>query len=156
MANILKYNQFTRLNEAYEEDPEFRIKKYFDELKEKLYEWFNAGSLSNNTELYDIKYNTTNNLDKYLTVDFKDDKYYYQIIFIISLQEVDVDNLNECYIKVKRYDEDSMKLLKQKNKSIMISNLDEDAILEIISNLDDENSDLDQENKINSEEDNIF
>ena len=35
-------------------------------------------------------------------MDFLDSEYYYQIIFIVTLQEVEEDVLDECYIKVKK------------------------------------------------------
>lgn len=145
---IKKFNDF-KINEAYEEDPEFRIKKYFIELEKEIREWFSEGSFSlNDVQLYDIKTNTTNNLDKYLTFDFQDEEYYYQIIVIVSLQEVTEDTLKECYVKVKRYDAETSNLLKQSAQSLMIEDLNEDKIIELIDNLDNEAE--------NFTEDNIF
>ena len=135
---ILKFETF-KLNEAYEEDPEFRIKKYFIELEENIRKWFEEGSFSlNDVQLYDIKTNTTNNLDKYLMFDFQDESYYYQIIVIVSLQEVTEDTLKECYVKVKRYETETSKLLKQTSESVMVEDLNEDKIIELIDNLDNE------------------
>lgn len=145
---ILKFETF-KINEAYEEDPEFRIKKYFIELEKDIRMWFEEGSFSlNSVQLYDIKTNTTNNLDKYLTFDFQDENFYYQIIVIVSLQEVSEDTLKECYIKVKRYDIETSELLKQSSESVMVDDLNEDKIIELIDNLDNESE--------NPTEDNIF
>ena len=36
MKKILKFENFKKLNEAYEEDPEYRIKKYFVELETNI------------------------------------------------------------------------------------------------------------------------
>lgn len=145
---ILKFETF-KINEAYEEDPEFRIKKYFIELEKDIRMWFEEGSFSlNGVQLYDIKTNTTNNLDKYLTFDFQDENFYYQIIVIVSLQEVSEDTLKECYIKVKRYDIETSELLKQSSESVMVDDLNEDKIIELIDNLDNESE--------NPTEDNIF
>lgn len=136
---ILRYDNFKKMNEAYEEDPEFRIKKYFLELEKDIKKWFEEGSLSlNGVKLYDIKTNTTNNLDKYLTFDFQDEEFYYQIIIIVSLQEVTEDTLKECYVKVKRYDVETSELLKQSAQSLMVDELDEDKIIELIDDLDNE------------------
>ena len=85
--------------------------------------------------------NTTNNVDKYLTFDFQDDNYYYQIMCIISLQEVTEETLKECFIKVKRYDIDTSELIKQIEKSVMVKDISEDKIAELISSLDDESDD---------------
>ena len=156
MKKILKFDNFKRLNEAYEEDPEYRIKKYFDGLEKDIKKWFEEGVFSlDNVQLYDIKINTTNNLDKYLTFDFQDSYYYYQIMFIISLQEVTEDTLKECFIKVKRYDIETSELLKQKEESIMVEDLTGDIIAEMIANLDTEESEESEESEEESEDTNF-
>lgn len=145
---IIKFESF-KINEAYEEDPEFKIKKYFIELEKNIKNWFNEGSFSlSGVQLYDIKTNTTNNLDKYLTFDFQDEEFYYQIIIIISLQEVTEDTLKECYIKVKRYDAETSELIDQHSESVMVDDLNEDKIIELVNNLDNESE--------TPAEDNIF
>lgn len=146
MKKILKFENFKKLNEAYEEDPEYRIKKYFVELETNIKKWFTEGGFAvKGVQLFDVKMNTTNNVDKYLTFDFQDDNYYYQIMCIISLQEVTEETLKECFIKVKRYDIDTSELIKQIEKSVMVKDISEDKIAELISSLDDESDDKTEE-----------
>lgn len=152
MKNILDYKNFRKLNERYEEDPEYRIKKFFDKLEKNIRLWFTEGSFSlNNTQLFDIKVSTTNNIDKTLMFDFQDDNYYYQIIFIISLEEVNENTLEDCYIKVKRYEIETSELLKEISKDILIKDLNEDKLIELFSELDnEEESLLDEEGNLDS------
>lgn len=153
MKKILNFNSFKSINEAYEEDPEYRIKKYFNDLEKDIKTWFETGSLSlQDVELYDIEMNTTNNLDKYMTVDFQDENFYYQLIFIISLQEVNEDTLKECFIKVKRYDLETSDLLKQSAQSVMVKDINEDKIIELMSDLDNEKEEISEGGSTQEEE----
>lgn len=136
MKKLLKFNTF--LNEKYVEDPEYRIRKFFDELEKNIKFWFSEGSFSvEGTELYDIVIETTNNIEKYLKVDFIDSNFYYQIIFIITLQEVEEEVLDECHIKLKRYDIETSELLREISEDIAIKELDEDAVLELFAKMDE-------------------
>ena len=158
MKNVLGYSKFKelRLNEKYEEDPEYRIKKFFDKLTKSIKVWFTEGSLSKNTQMYDIDVSTSNNVDKTLILDFQDSNYYYQVIFIVSLEEVSEDTLNECYIKVKRYDINTSELLHEIDESVMVRDLNENKLLEIFSKLDEETKPkLDDEGNLDTSEEDI-
>lgn len=136
MKSILNYNNF--LNEKYMEDPEYRIKKFFTELQKNINFWFTEGSFSQQeTELYDVKISSSAGIEKTLTFDFIDTQYYYQVIFIITLQEVEEDVLDECHIKVKRYDIDTSELLREIGKDVPVKEIDEDKILELFGELDE-------------------
>jgi hypothetical protein len=135
MKKILNYNNF--LNEKYQEDPEYRIRRFFDELEKNIKFWFDEGSLSIDTELYDINIETTNNIEKYLKFDFQDESFYYQVIFVITLQEVEEDTLDECHIKLKRYDIETSDLLREVDEDVDIKDLNENTILELIAKMDE-------------------
>jgi hypothetical protein len=135
MKKILNYNNF--LNEKYQEDPEYRIRRFFDELEKNIKFWFDEGSLSIDTELYDINIETTNNIEKYLKFDFQDESFYYQVIFVITLQEVEEDTLDECHIKLKRYDIETSNLLREVDEDVDIKDLNENTILELIAKMDE-------------------
>lgn len=141
MKKILNFEKF--LNEKYQDDPEYRIRKFFEELKKNIIYWFNEGSFSTqDAQLYDIKIETTDNMEKYLMFDFQDSEFYYQIIFIVTLQEVEEDNLDEVHIKLKRYDLESSNLLREVNKDIEIKELNEDVVLELFAKLDEESDSM--------------
>lgn len=142
MSKIFKYEQF--INEKYESNPEYRIKSFFDELEKNIREWFNTGSLKT-TILGDIKRALTNSMEKNLIFEFSDDKFYYQVYIIISLQNVEEDNLGDCYVKVKKYDGAELKLLRVLGEDVSVKNLNEDTILKLFAKLDDESSSLDIE-----------
>jgi hypothetical protein len=141
MKKILGYNNF--LTEKYEEDPEFRIKKVLDELTKNINYWFKEGVFSaNEAELFDINVDTSNNVEKYLIFDFQDNEYYYQVQVIITLQEVEEEQLDECYVKVKRYDIESSELLREYSEDVKLKNLNEDKIIQLISKLDEKSDSL--------------
>lgn len=136
MKKVLNFNTF--LNEKYIEDPEYRIRKFFEELEKNIKFWFSEGSFSvNGTELYDINIETTNNIEKYLKFDFQDDNFYYQVIFIVTLQEVEEEVLDECHIKLKRYDIESGDLLREIGEDVDIKDLNEDTVLELFAKMDE-------------------
>jgi len=136
MKKLLNFNTF--LNEKYIEDPEYRIRKFFDELEKNIKFWFSEGSFAvEGTELYDIVIETTNNIEKYLKVDFMDSNFYYQIIFIVTLQEVEEEVLDECHIKLKRYDIDTSELLREISEDVDIKTLSEDTVLELFAKMDE-------------------
>lgn len=138
MKNILNFSKFAKLNENYEEDPEYKIKKFFIELTKNIHKWFDEGSFSDkDIVLYDIKTNTTNNTDKYLTFDFQDSNFYYLIEIIITLKEVGEDSLHDCYIKVKRYELETSELITEIDKDLLIDDLTDDKIAEIIAEMDE-------------------
>jgi len=120
------------------EDPEYRIRKFFEELEKNIKFWFDEGSFAaNGAELMDINIETTNNIEKYLKMDFLDSEYYYQIIFIVTLQEVEEDVLDECYIKVKRYDLETSELIREIGEDVDIKDVSEDTVLELFGKLDE-------------------
>ena len=62
MKKVLGYNTF--INEKYMEDPEYRIRKFFEELEKNIKFWFDEGSFAaNGAELMDINIETTNNIE---------------------------------------------------------------------------------------------
>lgn len=161
MKIILNYSNFSKkIYEGYEEDPENKIKRFFVELEKNIRFWFDEGSFgANDAILYDIKVSTTNNVDKTLIFDFQDTEFYYQIIIIVTLQEVGEDSLSDCHIKVKKYDSESSELLREIGEDVMIKDLNEEKILEIISKLDEEStsliSDIDTNPEISDEDSNL-
>ena len=136
MKKILSFDKF--LNEKYLEDPEYRIRKFFEELEKNIKFWFDEGSFAaNGAELIDIDIETTNNIEKYLKMDFIDSEFYYQIIFIVTLQEVEEENLDECHIKLKRYDLEQSDLLREIGEDVDIKDVNEETVLELFAKMDE-------------------
>lgn len=141
MTKIIKYKDF--MVEKYEANPEYRIKSFFKELQKNINDWFANGTLgASSAELGDVKIATTNAIEKNLIFEFNDDSFYYQIYIIISLEDVLEESLDECYIKIKKYDLSDMTLLRKIGEDVLVKDLNEDKILELISKLDDESGSL--------------
>jgi hypothetical protein len=144
MKKIFYYNDF--VNEKYEEAPEHRIKVFFTELEKNIRQWFSDGVFAtNNTVLIDVKRALTNSMEKNLIFDFNDDEHYYQVYVIMSLPDVEEDELDECFIKVKKYDKNEMTLLRSLGEDVKIKELNEDTIIGLFSRLDDESGTLNLE-----------
>jgi multidrug efflux pump subunit AcrB len=146
MQKIFKFQEF--INEKYEENPEYRIKSFFEELEKNIKDWFDDGTFgANGAELGEIKRSMTSSMEKNMIFDFNDDEFYYQVYIIMSIKDVGEDSkLDECYIKVKKYDNSTMKLLRYYGEDVNISDLNEDKILEMISKLDEESTSLELQN----------
>ena len=147
-----KYSEGSLLAEKYEESPDFRIKSFFEELEKNIRNWFIEGTLAaNGAELGKIERSLANAIDKNLIFEFSDEEFFYQVYVILSLQEVGEDELDECFVKVKKYDVESMTLLKSLGEDVKTSELDEDKILELFAKLDEEASSTEVEDgEVNS------
>ena len=144
MSRVKKFNEF--LNEKYEESPDFRIKSFFEELEKNIHNWFTEGTFAaNGAELGNMERSLANAIDKNLIFEFNDEEFFYQVYVILSLQEVGEDVLDECFVKVKKYDVESMTLLRAIGKDVKVSDLNEDKIIELINEMDEESGTVELE-----------
>jgi len=144
MSRVLKFQAF--LNEKYDENPEFRIKSFFTELEKNIRDWFENGTLgASGAELGKIERSLTHATDKNLIFEFNDEDFFYQVYVILSINDVGEDMLDECYVKVKKYDADDMTLLRTKGEDVSVKDLNEDKILEIISNIDEDSTSVESD-----------
>lgn len=135
MRKLFNYNQF--LNEKYIENPEFKIKTFFDELTTNINKWFNEGTFAaNGSELGKITTSQLYDTEKNLIFEFTDENNYYQVYVIISLEDITEETINDCYVKVKKYTDDA-KFIGSYGEDVLIDNLKEDKIIELISKLDE-------------------
>lgn len=138
---IYKYDDF--INEGYEETPEYRIKVFFKELEKNIRKWFEDGIFkANNAVLGKIERSLSHSINKDLIFEFTDEENYYQVYVIVSLKDVQEDKLDQCYVKVKKYDLESMTLLRSLGEDVNISELNEDKIIELFAKLDEESDTL--------------
>jgi hypothetical protein len=153
MSRVKSFNEF--LNEKYEENPDYRIKQFFVELEKNIRNWFTEGTLgANGAELGKIERSLANAIDKNLIFEFSDTEFFYQVYVIVSLQEVGEEILDECFVKVKKYDIESMSLLRTLGEDVKCSDLNEDKILELFAKLDEEGGEVkeDEEGELEVDE----
>jgi hypothetical protein len=150
MKKIYNYNQF--LNEKYIENPEYRIKVFFDKLEKRIKKWFTEGSFqSSGAELIDIKRSTMSFSQQDIIFNFIDNDFYYQVYIILSIEDVSETSLDECYVKVKKYDQEDGKLIDELGKDMTVDELDEDAILQLYSDLEENINNLDKSSEEKNE-----
>lgn len=129
-----KYLDF--INEKYNQSPDYTIKVYFDDLEKKIRRWFEKGVFaSNKAELSDIKRSNLNEIEKCMIVDFTDSDNYFQMYFILSLQDVGEDSLDTIYVKVKKYNSDSGQVISELGEDINANKISEDKIIQMFSDL---------------------
>lgn len=89
-----------------------------------------------------------------LTVKFSDDQNTYTLIFMIDLKsampkdptkDFDIDQIEKCYIKFKKYDLDTFEVIGQISKNVEMKKIDEDFIIELKLELDEKFGDSDEE-----------
>ncbi len=91
-----------------------------------------------------------------LTVKFSDDNNTYALIIMIDIKEAipkdpekdfEIQDIDECYIKFKKYDLDTFEVIGQLSKNVKFNKIDEDFLIDLKIELDDKFGD-DEEFKI--------
>jgi len=104
------------------------------------------------------KYSKTNDS---LTVRFSDPEATYSLIVIIELKEgiskdpqkdFSFQDVENCYLKFKKYDLDTFDIIGQISKNAKIKDIDEDFLVDLKIELDDSFSDEDEELEIETED----
>jgi hypothetical protein len=151
MKKLVKYSEF--INEKYTEDPEYKIKSYFDQLIKDINKWFTEGAFaSSGAVLGKITPSVLNDIEKNLIFEFSDEENYYQVYVIISLEDVTDEEMNDCYVKVKKYTNEG-ELLKTLGEDVLIKDLNEDKIVGLFSRLSEtEGSDATEKGKTSETE----
>lgn len=89
-----------------------------------------------------------------LTVKFSDDQNTYTLIFMIDLKEAmpkdpakdfDIDQIEKCYVKFKKYDLDTFEVIGQISKNVEMKKIDQDFIIDLKLELDEKFGDADEE-----------
>jgi hypothetical protein len=138
MSKIFKFGEFIKLNEKNDEEieeksieikPRFSLvilKKFFKELKDNVYYWFNYDVLS---KYYDLE-----NLEeekRSLSVWFKDKvkdrldvpQFMYKIKFMETEIEGDIEKVETVLLNIHIYDFETNDLLKEEEIKIDLSNI---------------------------------
>jgi hypothetical protein len=81
-----------------------------------------------------------------LTVKFNDSEFAYTIIFMIDIKQAlpknteedfNVDSVEKCYVKFKKYDLDTFDIVGQLGKNVKIKNIDEEFLINLKIEMDD-------------------
>jgi len=139
--------------EGEESTPE-KIKKIKTKSKDKMsFEDLGVRLESSEVSKYSKLYDS-------LTVKFSDDSATYALIITIDIKEgipkdkekdFDIDDIEKCYMKFKKYDLDTFEVIGQITKNVELKKIDEDFLIDLKIELDDKFSDEDEEFKIETE-----
>lgn len=95
-----------------------------------------------------------------LTVTFSDDNFMYTMIIMIDIKEgipkdkekdFTIDDIENCYIKFKKYDLDNIELIGEISKNVKVKDIDEEFIIDLKIELDDTFGDDEEEFEIETE-----
>lgn len=137
-----------------EEDTPDKIKKIKTRSKDKMsFEDLGVRLESSEVSKYSKLYDS-------LTVKFSDDNATYALIITIDIKEgipkdkekdFDIDDIEKCYIKFKKYDLDTFEVIGQITKNVELKKINEDFLIDLKIELDDKFSDEDEELEIETE-----
>lgn len=145
---IDKMFEFQQPDEELEDEKEQNIKKIKRKEKNKM-TFKDLGVRLESSEI--SKYSKV--FDS-LTVKFSDDLNTYTIIFMIDLKmampkdatkDFDTDQIEKCYVKLKKYDLDTFEIIGQLSKNVEIKKIDEDFLIELKLELDEKFGDESEE-----------
>lgn len=145
-----------KIFEEYVESADYIISVFFKELEVQVQKWFNGGSLgASGCQLVQITNSQIMNpMQKYQMVEFISPENYFQIIFIVRVDEFGDDNeIGKVHLKIKRYsDNDVQKLERELVEEIDVEDIKEDFIIDKISEIDqtddEKNGDVDLKDNI--------
>lgn len=129
-----------KIFEEYVESADYLISVFFKELETQVKKWFNEGSLgASGCQLVQINNNQIMNpMQKYQMVEFISAENYFQIMFIVRVDEFSEDNeIEKVHLKIKRYsDNEAQKLERELIEEVDVEDIKEDYIIDKISELD--------------------
>jgi len=145
-----------KLFEEYVESADYVISVFFKELDVQVQKWFNEGSLgASGCQLVQVTNNEIMNpIQKYQMIEFISPENYFQIMFIVRIDEMTDDNeIGKVYLKIKKYsDNETQKLERELDEEIDVEDVKEDFIIDKISELDksdeEEKEDVDLKDNI--------
>jgi len=145
-----------KIFEEYVESADYIISVFFKELEVQVQKWFNGGSLgASGCQLVQITNNEIMNpMQKYQMIEFISPENYFQIMFIVRVDEFDDDNeIGKVHLKIKRYsDNEAQKLERELVEEIDVEDIKEDFIIDKISEIDqteeEEDDDVDLKDNI--------
>jgi hypothetical protein len=150
-----KIDKMFEFQEENSDEEEQKIKNVKKKQKEKM-SFKDLGVVLDSSEIskYSKVYDS-------LTIKFTDDRNTYSLLFMIDLKdalpkdttkEFDIDQIEKCYIKFKKYDLDTFEILGQITKNVEIKKIDEEFLIDLKIELDEEfGDDSEEEFKIETD-----
>mgnify|MGYP007071574133 CR=1 FL=1 len=148
MDKIYKFFEyFINEESSYKDAPEDYIKEKLNMLKNKLGRIFDKEDGEpdfKDMNLGDLSVSNYNQMRKYLSLEFNDEKYMYYLSIIIDLKDVQankiesVDDVDSCYIKFKRYDNNTLEEQGLITRNEKIKNIDADLLIQLKVEIDEQ------------------
>lgn len=138
-----------KLFEEFVESADHIISIFFKENESLINKWFTEGSLgASGCKLTQITNNQIMNpMQKFQMVDFISPENYFQIMFIVRVDEMtDENEIGTVHMKIKKYsDTETQNLERELLEEIDVEDIKEDFIIDKIAELDNDKEDNDNE-----------
>ena len=137
-----------KIFEEFVESSDYVVSVFFKELETQVKKWFTEGSLgASGCKLVQISNSDIMNpMQKTQIVEFLSPENYFQLIFIVRLDELSEDGneIEKVHMKVKRYsDNETNQLERELLEEVDVEDIKEDFIIDKISEIDKEVDDDD-------------
>lgn len=128
-----------RLFEEFTESSDYRIRMFFSELIKNIKHWFLEGAFSqDNINLIGLEESSNvKGVKKYLTFDFEDGEYRYQVSFIINYDMLSEEGVDSVYLSIKKYLFGDSELIRTLEEEVDTDELSETFILNKITEIDE-------------------
>jgi hypothetical protein len=135
-----------KIFEDFVESSDYVISVFFKELESQVQKWFTEGSLgASGCKLVQISNSEIMNpMQKTQIVEFLSPENYFQLIFMVRLDELSEDGnqIEKVHMKIKRYsDNESNHLERELLDEVDVEDIKEDFIIDKISEIDKEEDD---------------
>lgn len=177
---VIKFNQFISVNENVHDTPEEYVKLALMKIKNKIEKLFSGQINANDVEKMsdrknredgknfsdlglELQSSEMSRFSKTLdNVKFKytDEKYLYDLTISIALEEAvpddtekdfSDDDIKNCNVKFKKYDQDNFNLIGQITKTVKIEEVNDNLLLSLKIELDEKFGSEDEEFEIETE-----
>jgi len=111
-------------------------------------------------QLEDSEVSTYSKISDSLIIKFSDASFAYDLIFLIELKEgmpkdptkdFSYKDIENCFIKFKKYDKETLELFDTLTKNVKIKDIDEEFLIDLKIELDEESGDEDEKLEIETE-----
>lgn len=128
-----------KLFEEFVESPDYIISIFFKELEAQVNNWFTEGSFAaSGCEIIQFNNLNINPMQKTLMVEFVSPEFFFQMIFMIKVDEITDNEVDTVYLIIKRYSNYEEKMLdRELLDELKVDDIKEDYIIDKISELDD-------------------
>jgi len=134
MKNIKKYNEF--VNEAFEDNIDYRIGLLFDEIMKRIKIWIKEGRLKKYELQYADKDDKGLGLRRGMSIKFSNQEYLWDIAITVEVEEAIDNKVEEFFLKIKKYTQSNQKLVKTFMDTVKLKKLTPEFLIDTMEKME--------------------